>query len=72
MILIIAYLVLGYWATGKVIYANKIVIYSGYTFFIRKNPNITSINTNIFAIIFYQILLTFPAIYARIIYAKKF
>lgn len=36
MILIIAYLVLGYWAAGKVIYANKVVIYTGYAFIIRK------------------------------------
>ena len=36
MILIIAYLALGYWATGKVVYANKVVFYAGYTFFIRK------------------------------------
>ena len=36
MILAILYLVLGYWATGKTIYANKTVIYSGFSFFYRR------------------------------------
>lgn len=37
MMLIIVYLALGYWATGKVVYANKVVFYTGYTFFTRMN-----------------------------------
>lgn len=36
MILVIIYVALGYWASGKTIYANKIVIYSGSTFFVRR------------------------------------
>lgn len=37
MILVIVYMIAGYWATGKTIYANKIVIYSGFgTFFIQR------------------------------------
>ena len=28
-ILVIIYMILGYWAAGKTIYANKVVIYSG-------------------------------------------
>ncbi len=36
MILLIIYWVLGFWATGKVLYANKIVISSGTTFFCKK------------------------------------
>ncbi len=33
---IIIYMILGYWAAGKVIYANKIVIYSGVSFICSK------------------------------------
>lgn len=36
MIFVIVYFVAGYWAVGQTIYANKIVIYSGNTLFIRK------------------------------------
>lgn len=36
MIFFIVYLVLGYWATGKTIYANKIVIYSGTSFICKR------------------------------------
>ena len=35
-ILFLVYMVLGYWATGKTIYANKIVIYSGNTLFMSR------------------------------------
>lgn len=34
--MVIIYLVLGYWAVGKTIYANKIVFYTGNTFFMKK------------------------------------
>ena len=33
MIGLIIYMVLGYWAAGKTVYANKVIIYSGSTFF---------------------------------------
>ena len=37
MILLILYIIAGYWATKKTIYANKVVIYSGFgTFFIQR------------------------------------
>lgn len=37
IILLIAYIALGYWATGKTIYANKIVIeYKPGAFFMRR------------------------------------
>ena len=36
MIIALAYLALGYWATGKTLYADKIVIYSGLSFFYRR------------------------------------
>ena len=37
MILLIVYMIAGYWAAGKTIYANKVVIYSGIgTLFIQK------------------------------------
>lgn len=32
----IVYMVLGYWAVGKVLYEDKIVIYSGISFFCKK------------------------------------
>ena len=32
----IIYMVAGYWATGQTIYANKVVIYSGNAFFLRR------------------------------------
>lgn len=32
----IIYLVLGYWATGKTIYADKIVIYTGISFMCQR------------------------------------
>lgn len=32
----VVYLALGYWATGKTLYANKIVIYSGLSFFFQR------------------------------------
>lgn len=35
-ILFMIYFIAGYWATGKTIYANKIIIYSGNTFFVRR------------------------------------
>ena len=35
-VIIIIYWVAGYWAAGQTIYANKVVIYSGNTFFLRK------------------------------------
>lgn len=34
--IIIIYWIAGYWAVGQTIYANKVVIYSGNTFFVRK------------------------------------
>lgn len=36
MILLVIYIALGYWATGRTIYADKIVIYSGSTFICRR------------------------------------
>ena len=36
MIGLIIYMVLGYWAAGKTVYANKVIIYSGSTFFARR------------------------------------
>lgn len=36
MLFIILYIVLGYWAVGRTIYANKVVIYSGDKFFWQK------------------------------------
>lgn len=36
MVILIIYWVAGYWAAGQTIYANKVVIYSGNTFFLRK------------------------------------
>lgn len=30
------YLILGYWAVGQTVYANKIVIYSGTAFYCKK------------------------------------
>lgn len=35
-IFFVVYWVAGYWAVGQTIYANKIVIYSGNTLFIKK------------------------------------
>lgn len=35
-IVLVIYIVLGYWATGKTIYANKIVIYTGHNFFLQR------------------------------------
>ncbi len=35
-ILGIVYLVLGYWSTGKTIYANKIVFSDGFTFALQR------------------------------------
>lgn len=35
--IIIIYMILGYWATGKTIYANKVLIYSGFgTLFLQR------------------------------------
>lgn len=34
--LAVLYFVLGYWATGKTLYANKTVIYSGFSFFFQR------------------------------------
>ena len=35
--LVIIYMILGYWATGKTIYANKVIIYSGFgTLFLQR------------------------------------
>lgn len=37
MVLVIIYMILGYWATGKTIYANKVIIYSGFgTLFLQR------------------------------------
>lgn len=36
MIPIAIYMIAGYWATGKTLYANKIVIYSGNEFFLKR------------------------------------
>ena len=36
IVLIVIYLVLGYWATGKTIYANKVVIYQFGQLFIQR------------------------------------
>lgn len=36
MILLIIYFIAGYWAVGKTIYANKIVIYTGNALFFKK------------------------------------
>ncbi len=33
MVLMIIYWAVGYWAAGQTIYANKVVIYTGNTFF---------------------------------------
>jgi hypothetical protein len=35
-IIFLIYLAAGYWATGQTIYANKIIISSGNTFFFRR------------------------------------
>jgi hypothetical protein len=35
-IIVMIYIIAGYWATGQTIYANKIIIYSGYEFFIKR------------------------------------
>lgn len=35
-IMVIAYLVLGYWAVGKTIYANKIMIGDFFSIFLRR------------------------------------
>ena len=35
-IILIIYLALGYWATGKTIYRNKILIGTGYSIFCKK------------------------------------
>ena len=35
-IITIIYMVAGYWAVGQTIYANKVVIYTGNTFFLKK------------------------------------
>ncbi len=35
-IIIIIYLVAGYWAVGQTIYANKVVIYTGNALFVKK------------------------------------
>ena len=32
----IIYLIAGYWATGETIYANKVVFYTGISFFITR------------------------------------
>lgn len=34
--LLVIYLIVGYWATGKTVYANKVVIYSGNTLFLHR------------------------------------
>lgn len=34
--LVIIYLILGYWATGRTIYANKVIVYSGLGLFYRR------------------------------------
>lgn len=34
--IVILYIILGYWATGRTIYANKVVIYSGVSFICKK------------------------------------
>ncbi len=36
MLIVIIYWVAGYWAAGQTVYANKIVFYTGNTFFLRK------------------------------------
>lgn len=36
MILILLYVALGYWATGKTIYANKILIGTGQSIFLKR------------------------------------
>ncbi|MCI8980744.1 MAG: hypothetical protein HFE52_08795 [Clostridia bacterium] len=36
MIILIIYMILGYWAVGRTIYANKVVIYTGTTFMAKK------------------------------------
>ncbi len=36
MILLFIYMALGYWATGRTIYANKILIGAGNTIFLQK------------------------------------
>ena len=36
MILLFIYMVLGYWATGRTIYANKILIGAGNNIFLQK------------------------------------
>lgn len=36
MILLVIYWVLGFWAAGRTIYANKVVVYTGSVFFCRK------------------------------------
>lgn len=35
-VLLIVYWVAGYWAAGQTIYANKVVIYTGNAFFLKK------------------------------------
>ena len=35
-LVLIIYWVAGYWATGQTIYANKVVIYLGNSFFLRR------------------------------------
>lgn len=35
-VVLIIYWVAGYWAVGQTIYANKVVIYSGNTFFLKR------------------------------------
>lgn len=35
-VIIIIYWIVGYWAAGQTIYANKVVIYTGNAFFLRK------------------------------------
>lgn len=36
VLLLVIYWSVGYWAVGEIFYANKIVIYSGNTLFIKK------------------------------------
>lgn len=36
IILFIIYMIAGYWATGKTIYANKIIIYTGHQLFLQR------------------------------------
>lgn len=37
IILLLAYLIAGYWSVGQTVYANKVVFYSsGYAFFVKK------------------------------------